>query len=509
MKKLIMTCIVVLLFMVINEVTVASNNNGIVDPYQPITYEIMTSNIKELEKEFPELIETEVIGQSADDRDIILVKLGKGDTLVHINGSFHARERITTNIILKNIEDYANGYVNNSKILGYDVKELLDEVTIFFVPMVNPDGVDYTILGKESIKSPLLREEFDKIVEHPQSTWFTPGLRWKSNIRGIDLNRQWDFGWDEESRFDIDVPADAHFKGFEPHSEAEVKAMEKLSISNPFLIYAAYHTQGLEIYWYKYQQGEDLEEVKDITRKISNLTFFRPVPALNNIPQNFRSFSGYADWTAVELKKPSFTMEFAYRQYSEADFDKIYEPAKALGLLFAEEALNIKGNYNVEVIMEGELIQLFKSYEDGLEFVEKYTTEDMDIQMIKNQEIIYQRIGKPYFDDIKLMINEKGTGDIMTEYNEEALRYKGKTFLPLERLFDNFDMELHYYKELKLMVAQNKDNIVVMSLNNGSIYLNHDKISLDNGIMRYDEKLYISTEAVEFIFDVELNSLED
>ncbi|WP_192930321.1 M14 family metallopeptidase [Alkaliphilus pronyensis] len=503
MKKLLVTLITVVFVMFISEITIASNYKGIVDPYQPITYDTMKETVARLKEQFPELIETEIIGQSADERDIVLVKLGKGDTLIHINGSFHARERITTNIILKNIEDYSNAYEKNTKIQGYDVKNLLDQVTIYFVPMVNPDGVDYTILGEESIKSPILRVAFEKIVEHPKSEWHTPDLRWKSNIRGVDLNRQWDFGWHEESKLDIDAPADAYFKGFKPHSEPEVLTMEKLSLYNPFLIYAAYHTQGLEIYWYKYQQGDDLEEVQDITKKISNLTFFRPVPALNDIPQNFRSYSGYADWTAVELKKPSFTMEFAYRKYSEEDFDKIYEPAKALGLLFAEEALNIKEGYDVEVIINGELIQLFKTYDDGLAFIEKYITDDMDVQMVKNQEIIYQREGKPYHDNVEVTIIKDNES---IKYSEEVLRYKGAVLLPIDKVFSNFDMKLHHYNQLNLILAEDNKTLVLMGLNDGSIYVNHEKIDATKGVLKYQDNIYISTTAIEKIFWCKTNN---
>ncbi|MCC5910014.1 MAG: hypothetical protein JJT76_06205 [Clostridiaceae bacterium] len=74
---------------------------NIVNPHEAITYGKMKQYIDELEEKFPILITREVIGKSVDDRDIILVKIGKSDTLIHINGSMHTRERITTNIILQ------------------------------------------------------------------------------------------------------------------------------------------------------------------------------------------------------------------------------------------------------------------------------------------------------------------------------------------------------------------------------------------------------------------------
>lgn len=507
MKRIIIISVAIFMILIINSFAISSKSLGIVNPYQPITYDTMMDNLKQLAEAHPDLIQMEVIGKSVDDRDIVLVKLGKGDTLIHINGSFHARERITTNIILKNIEDYCEAYIKDWKIQGYDVKSLLDEVTIYFVPMVNPDGVDYTINGESAIRNPKLLEDFKGIKVHPASEWFVPDLRWKANIRGVDLNRQWDFGWEEPSRFDIDGPADAHFKGFKPHSEPEAKALEKLTIENPFLIYSAYHSQGLEIYWYKYQEGEDLEEVKDLTMKIANLTYFRPVPAINSIPEGFRSYSGYADWTAIEFKKPSFTMEFAYRDYSEEDFDKIYTPAKALPLLFAQEALAIKEAYNVEVIVNGKTYQLFKRPEDALSYKDKYLSKDMDITILDDGEVIFEEKGKPYIDLVKVTFTGGENAEEINQQEEKtpALRFRGGLYLPVEDVFNGFSLTVNHYRELDIVVAEGSAKLVILSLDKGIAFLNHKKLDYDNSVVEYEDEAYISTSLLERIFDVEIN----
>ncbi len=343
-----------------------------VQPHAPITYQQMVTTIEKLKEKFSELITWESIGKSWDNRDIILVKLGKGDTLIHINGSVHARERITTSIILKNIEDYCNAYYSQEAIKEYDVKKLLDQVTIYFVPMVNPDGVDYTILGDSAIRDSTLKENLASISKFDQSPYFSGINRWKANIKGVDINRQWDFGWEEKELFNPTKPSDSYYKGSSPHSEPETQALEKLSIQHPFMIYATYHTQGNLFYWYKYQSGDDLNEVINISKKITSITGFQPFPAYNTIPKNFSSYKGYADWTAVELKKPSFTIEFAKGKYSEKDFDKIYKPSIGLPLMFAEEALKIRKGYKYEVYFDGVIVQRFKRLEDAEKYIAKY-----------------------------------------------------------------------------------------------------------------------------------------
>lgn len=403
----------------------------VVNPYEPITHEKMKDYIKKLETEFPELLETEVIGKSVDGRDIILVKMGKGDHLFNIIGSMHARERITTNIILQNIEDYGNAFRKNKKIDGYDVRKLLDQVTIYFVPNANPDGVDYTILGEKAILTDEAREAYQEVKTNPHSKWWDPDLRWKANIRGVDLNYNWDFGWDkEDSFFDIGKPADAFFKGHYPHSEPEVKAIKRLTVNHPFLMYFSYHTQGRLIFWYKYQTGEDLEDAIEVTKKIEKYTGFVPVPAANNIPENHSSYRGYADWTVAEFNKIGMTIEFAQGAYCEKDFDEIYKPGKALPLLLAAEVLRLESKYDHYVYIEDQLVQRFKNLDESREFINKNIKGDVK-------------------DSVKVEV-----------IRDDELLIQGESLLPLRAVLEECGMEIHWYGSLGLKKIFAKPGII-------------------------------------------------
>lgn len=43
---------------------------------------------------------------------------------------------------MKFIEDYCISYNNSSTLYNYSVQKLFNNVTIYIMPMVNPDGVD-------------------------------------------------------------------------------------------------------------------------------------------------------------------------------------------------------------------------------------------------------------------------------------------------------------------------------------------------------------------------------
>lgn len=43
---------------------------------------------------------------------------------------------------MKFVEDYCVSYTNDSKLYGYSTHDLFDHVSIYIMPMVNPDGVN-------------------------------------------------------------------------------------------------------------------------------------------------------------------------------------------------------------------------------------------------------------------------------------------------------------------------------------------------------------------------------
>ncbi|MDL4839357.1 M14 family metallopeptidase [Aquibacillus rhizosphaerae] len=304
----------------------------IVNPKQIYTYEQMKEDIIKLEKKYTDIILSERIGNSVDGRKIYALRVGTGKTEIFMNGSHHAREWLTTNLLMNMIEDYCESFVNHTKIGDYFPGDILTEASIWFVPMVNPDGVTLVQKGHSSAKKP---EEVLKLnnYNHDYSSW-------KANIRGVDLNRQYPAGW---ATLDDNVtrPGPMMYKGPSPLSEPETKAVYNFTLHHDFKIAVAYHSSGEELFWKYKSKGELLKTTKRIAEKISEKTGYQLV-----YPGPNPSGGGFTDWFLDFIKRPGFTPEISPlvgpRPVPLKNYDKIWNDNREIGLLLASEALLIK-----------------------------------------------------------------------------------------------------------------------------------------------------------------------
>lgn len=272
---------------------VQTNNN--------YNYEIMRSDIYELNITYP-FLQVQNIGFSVLGKQLPIIRLGRGSKEVFYSASFHANEWITSVVLMKFIEDYCTAYTNNSNLFGYNIRNLFNTVSIYIMPMVNPDGVNL-VTGTYNINSSIYRS-FQSFSYNYPNIPFPNG--WKANFNGVDLNLQFPAGWEQARRIKYSQgftsPSPRDFVGLGPLTEPEALAIYNFTLSHNFRIVISYHTQGQEIYW----NFQNINPPRGfaIGTRFANASGY----TLANVPFN-SSFAGYKDWFIQNYNRPGYTIE--------------------------------------------------------------------------------------------------------------------------------------------------------------------------------------------------------
>ena len=167
-----------------------------------------------------DVVKAYVIGKSVLGQDIVAYKVTKNARnekdgsrpAVVYNATQHAREWISAEI-----ERRLFKYVveNKGQTSGNNVKDLLAKNELWFVPITNPDGYDYTFT------SPATRFWRKNLHDNNNDGAIT-------NVDGVDTNRNWPTKWNYDLEGASAEPSSETFHGSGPASEPEVKALRGL-----------------------------------------------------------------------------------------------------------------------------------------------------------------------------------------------------------------------------------------------------------------------------------------
>lgn len=306
---------------------------AIVNPYVRYTWDQMMAEAQRLRETYPEWIALDSAGASVEGRDLLVIRLGKGDRKILLCGAHHAREYISSSYLMKMVEVYADKAAKGELLGDFNPRELLNRVTMVVVPMVNPDGVNLVNNGLQAVSD---QEVVAAMV------MVNPSYRhWKANINGVDLNRQYPALW-EEKYDDVGQPASENYKGAASATEPEVQAMMALARSDDFVLSASFHTKGEVIYWADRGTVNAISGARAIARRMGKATGYELMP-VSEEPSVYAA--GFENWFRLEFKRPSFCIELTPSNNTEDPHDDrkfdslVWNKAKTIGLILADEAL--------------------------------------------------------------------------------------------------------------------------------------------------------------------------
>lgn len=237
------------------------------------------------------------IGKSFLGRKIYALALGNIKDATLFAGAFHAQEWLTCSLLLRFFGEFAHAYTTQSNLLDIDICKTMEEKGLICVPMVNPDGVEIALNGPKSAKHMQRYVENIMAVNHK---------KWQANARGIDLNHNYDAGFDVlramEKSQGINAPSPTQYGGKMAHSEFETRAMINLCKTFDVKKVFAFHSQGEEIF---YEYGTRTpSSSRLIAELLASACGYRLV---HN--DGLASHGGFKDWFIDKTGRPGFTIE--------------------------------------------------------------------------------------------------------------------------------------------------------------------------------------------------------
>lgn len=208
---------------------------------------------------FSGVCEVGSIGQSFLGKEIPYVKVGSGKRVI-VQGGMHAREWVTTVLVVKMIERAVAGA----------------ECEFYFVPCTNPDGLDISQIGTAD----------KQLIEINGGHDFS---LWKANARAVDVNVNFDakYGFGKSN---VQYPSSANYIGQYAHSELETNALIEFTQRVKPRVTISYHAMGREVYWEFGQVGDRKTHDREYASKIAEHLGYKLVDDTGT------SVGGYKDW---------------------------------------------------------------------------------------------------------------------------------------------------------------------------------------------------------------------
>lgn len=223
------------------------------------TYEEMLADLEELAMAYPDKIKFESVGVSVDGRLLCGVRIGEpSDKVFLIMASIHADEYINTALCMEQIDMYLQNW-DEEYTNGLTYGEILNACNLYYMPCVNPDGMTLVQLGIDGL-----------ITEDAKDSALKAGYKsfWTSNVNGVDLNRNWDYGWNNKKAENASKPCATLYPGKKAFDQPETSAIRNwVNKTKGLCGVISYHTQGRIIYWYSNQNTRD--DTYKISKKLA------------------------------------------------------------------------------------------------------------------------------------------------------------------------------------------------------------------------------------------------
>jgi carboxypeptidase T len=217
------------------------------------SYSELEADLRALESRHPGLAKIYNIGRSLEGRSLYALKVSDNvgvpepEAQVLFLGCHHAREWISVEVPFLLGEFLLENYLTDSR-----VRDIVDRSEVWLVPLVNPDGLEYSI--------------------HVYRYWRKNRRDNGDGSFGVDLNRNYGYEWGCDNSGSSPTPESGVYRGPEAFSERETAAIRDFFLLNNFQALVSYHSFGQVIYYpwgYARRPVENAERMKALAAGMS------------------------------------------------------------------------------------------------------------------------------------------------------------------------------------------------------------------------------------------------
>ncbi len=278
--------------------------------------------LKDAEANYPNICKLHVIGKSVEGRPVYALNISGGTNKPSalVMGLTHAREWISSEVPTALVEEIVSKYPSDKNI-----KQLVDNRSIWIIPVVNPDGLVYSQ---------------------------TKSKMWRKNRRansdksyGVDLNRNYGYQWGTVGA--STYPGSDTYHGTAPFSEPCSTAVKQLAEREKFRTSVSFHSYSelvLFPFGYAYEAvAKDEQLLSELAKAMAKFNGYEPTKSSDLYP----AMGDSDDWLYGAMGALSFTIELGSQFVpNDNEVDKINSDNVKACLYLIEKAGSVHASHH-------------------------------------------------------------------------------------------------------------------------------------------------------------------